>query len=179
MPVSETRRMIAAAVAAAETRKAEDLRVLELDPVDSGFTDFFLIASASNQRQSQAIAEEIERQLKLNFHTSPNSVEGLRGGEWILMDYVDFIVHVFLKEKRDYYDIERLRKSAKIVDPKQWKPRRRKAAPKSAKSSGAAKSRTRRRPAGAEKTPQVKSPARRRKTASSKQNRTKRRQEPA
>lgn len=140
MSALETRRMVAAALAAAESKKAEDLRVLELDPADSGFTDFFLIASASNERQSQAIAEEIQRKLKRDFRALPNSVEGLRGGEWVLMDYVDFVVHVFLKEKRAYYNIERLRTSAKVVDPKQWKARRRKstvtatAAPRKRKS---------------------------------------------
>lgn len=164
MPASETRRMIAAAVTAAETRKAEDLRVLELDPVDSGFTDFFLIASASNQRQSQAIAEEIERKLKTQFHTLPNSVEGLRGGEWILMDYVDFIVHVFLKEKRDYYDIERLRKSARIVDPKHWKAARRKTA-RTLAAPSATKKRSRKSAGTVEKTIAAKPPSRRKKPA--------------
>ena len=108
--------MVLAAAEACEDKKAEDTRILELDPVDAGFTDFFLITSASNERQTQAIADEIEIRLKREFLTYPNSVEGRRRGEWVLMDYVDFVVHIFLKEKRDYYDIERLRKSARTVD---------------------------------------------------------------
>ena len=108
--------MVLAAAEACEGKKAEDTRILELDPVDAGFTDFFLITSASNERQTQAIADEIEIRLKREFLTYPNSVEGRRRGEWVLMDYVDFVVHIFLKEKRDYYDIERLRKSARTVD---------------------------------------------------------------
>ena len=111
-----TRRMIAAAAAACEDKKAEDTRVLELDPVDSGFTDFFLITSGTNERQTQTIADEIEFRLKREFGAYPNSVEGKRLGEWILLDYVDFVVHVFLAEKRAFYDIERLRKSAKHVN---------------------------------------------------------------
>ena len=108
--------MVLAAAAACEDKKDEDTRILELDSIDSGFTDFFLIASGTNERQTVAIADEIELRLKREFATYPNSVEGRRLGEWILMDYVDFVVHIFLVEKRAYYDIERLRKSAKAVD---------------------------------------------------------------
>ena len=113
--------MVLAAAQACEDKKAEDTRILELDAVDAGFTDFFLISSGSNERQTQAIADEIEIRLKKNFQTYPNSVEGRRQGEWILMDYVDFVVHIFLTEKRAYYDIERLRKSARTVDLDQLK----------------------------------------------------------
>ncbi len=113
--------MVLAAAEACEDKKAEDTRILELDTLDSGFTDFFLISSGSNERQTQAIAEEIEARLKRDFQTYPNSVEGRRQGEWILMDYVDFVVHIFLTEKRAYYDIERLRKSATSVDLVQLK----------------------------------------------------------
>ena len=111
-----TRRMVAAAAAACEDKKGEDTRVLELDPVDAGFTDFFLITSGTNERQTQTIADEVELRLKREFATYPNSVEGKRLGEWILLDYVDFVVHIFLTEKRAFYDIERLRKSAKHVN---------------------------------------------------------------
>ena len=121
MATTETRRMVLAAAEACEDKKAEDTRILELDPLDAGFTDFFLISSGSNERQTQAIADEIEVRLKREFQTYPNSVEGRRQGEWILMDYVDFVVHIFLTEKRAYYDIERLRKSARTVDLEELK----------------------------------------------------------
>jgi len=111
-----TRRMVAAAAAACDEKKAEDSRILELDAVDAGFTDFFLITSGANERQTQTIADEVELRLKRDFGTYPNSVEGKRLGEWILLDYVDFVVHIFLAEKRAFYDIERLRKSARHVD---------------------------------------------------------------
>jgi ribosome-associated protein len=112
----ETRRMVLAAADACESKKAEETRILELDPADSGFTDFFLIASGANPRQTEAIADEVELRLKRDFGAFPNSVEGRRVGEWILMDYVDFVVHIFLAERRAFYDIERLRKSAKPLD---------------------------------------------------------------
>jgi ribosome-associated protein len=109
--------MVAEAVAACEEKKGEEIRVLELDPADAGFTDFFVIATGANERQTQSIADEVELRLKRAFQTYPNSVEGKRVGEWILLDYVDFVVHVFLAEKRAFYDIERLRKSARTLDP--------------------------------------------------------------
>jgi len=114
--LTETRKLVLAAAAACDDKKGEDTRILQLDPADSGFTDFFLITSTANDRQSQAIADEIEFRLKREFATYPNSVEGRRLGEWILMDYVDFVVHIFLRERRAFYDIERLRKSARLIE---------------------------------------------------------------
>jgi ribosome-associated protein len=87
-----------------------------LDPIDSGLADFFLVTSASNDRQAIAIADEIEFRLKRDFGAYAHSVEGRRKGDWVLLDYVDFVVHVFLAERRAFYDIERLRKSARTVD---------------------------------------------------------------
>jgi ribosome-associated protein len=108
----EVNQMLAAAAAACEDKKAEDIRILALDPAESGLSDYFLICTGTNDRQTVAITDEIELRLKREFGTYPNSVEGRRQGEWILMDYVDFIVHVFLPEKRAFYGLERLRKSA-------------------------------------------------------------------
>ena len=121
MASTETRKMVLAAAAACEDKKAENTRVLELDPADSGFTDFFLITSAANDRQAVAIGDEIELRLKREFATCPHSVEGRKQGEWILMDYVDFVVHIFLDEKRAFYDLERLWKSARSVDLEELK----------------------------------------------------------
>jgi ribosome-associated protein len=121
MATTETRKMVLAAVAVCDEKKAENTRVLELDPADSGFTDFFLITSGTNTRQTVAIADDIELKMKREFGTYANSVEGRRTGEWILMDYVDFVVHIFVEEKRAFYDIERLRKSARSIDTTQLK----------------------------------------------------------
>ena len=115
-----TRILVQAAAAACEDKKAHDTRILELDPVDSGLADFFLVTSATNDRQAVAIADEIELRLKRNYGVMPNSVEGRRVGEWILLDYVDFVVHVFLAERRAFYDIERLRKSARPLTPAEF-----------------------------------------------------------
>ena len=116
----QTRILVQAAYQACEDKKAEDTRILELDPIDSGLSDFFLVTSATNDRQAIAIADEIEYRLKKEFGVMPNSVEGRRQGEWILLDYVDFVVHVFLVERRAFYDIERLRKSARPLTPAEF-----------------------------------------------------------
>jgi ribosome-associated protein len=116
----QTRILVQAAAAVCEDKKGEDTRILELDPVDAGLSDFFLITSATNNRQSIAIADEIEYRIKKEFGIYPNSVEGRRLGEWILLDYVDFVVHVFLAERRAFYDIERLRKSARPLTPAEF-----------------------------------------------------------
>ena len=115
-----TRILVQAAAKACEDKKGTDTRILELDPVDSGLADFFLITSASNERQATAIADEIELKLKRDFGVMPHSIEGRRQGEWILLDYVDFVVHVFLAERRAFYDIERLRKSARPLTPAEF-----------------------------------------------------------
>ena len=115
MPSTESYQLLLAAAAACEDKKAEDIRILALDPTESGLTDYFLICNGTNDRQNVAITDEIEIRLKRDFGTYPNSVEGRRQGEWILMDYVDFIVHVFSAEKRAFYGLERLRKSATTI----------------------------------------------------------------
>ena len=116
----QTRILVQAAAAACEDKKGEDTRILELDPMDSGLSDFFLVTSATNDRQAVAISDEIEHRLKKEFGIMPNSVEGRRHGEWILLDYVDFVAHVFLAERRAFYDIERLRKSARPFTPSEF-----------------------------------------------------------
>jgi ribosome-associated protein len=176
MALNEVRAMVLAAAAACDEKKGIDTRVLELDPIDSGFTDFFVITSGANTRQTQAIADEVELRLKRNFNAYPNSVEGRRVAEWILLDYVDFVVHVFLEEKRAFYDIERLRKSARKVDldeltaaltRKTLEVRKKAPAKTAAKKAAATK------PAVARKTPK-KSPAKAAKKAPAKKAASKR-----
>jgi ribosome-associated protein len=116
----QTRLLVQAAAQACEDKKGLDTRILELDPVDSGLSDFFLITSATNDRQAVAIADEIEHRLKKAHGVMPNSVEGRRQGDWVLLDYFDFVVHVFLSERRAFYDIERLRKSARPLTPAEF-----------------------------------------------------------
>ena len=115
MPSLEANQLLRVAADACDSRKAEDIRILALDPSESSLTDYFLICNGTNERQNVAISDEIEHRLKQEFGVYPNSVEGRRQGEWVLMDYVDFVVHIFMPEKREYYGLERLRKTAKNV----------------------------------------------------------------
>ena len=95
------------AAQAAASKKADDTVILDVGSV-LAITDSFVITSAPNVRLVRAIAEEIERRIKEEGGLSPRRVEGHREGEWILLDYGDFVVHVFLEETRRFYDLERL-----------------------------------------------------------------------
>jgi ribosome-associated protein len=101
-------------VRAAESKKAQNVVVLDLREVTS-FTDFFVICTGTNARQNQAISDEIYVQLK-NRGELPVSLEGYENAEWVLQDYGDFIVHVFLPGPREFYDLERLWRHAKRVE---------------------------------------------------------------
>lgn len=101
------------AVEAANDKKALDLAVLELK--DAGaFTDFFLICTGTSSRQMQTICDEIERRLALGG-LRPLHREGYNHAEWILLDYVDFVVHIFSERSRAFYDLERLWRNARRV----------------------------------------------------------------
>jgi ribosome-associated protein len=101
-------------VRAAESKKAMDIRVLDLREITS-FTEYFVIATGANSRQIQAISDEIALEIKKRGSLALN-LEGYEHAEWILADYGDFIVHVFSEHAREYYDLERLWRQAKVVE---------------------------------------------------------------
>jgi len=103
---------------AAWEKKALNLTVLDLRDIAS-FTDYFVIASGTNRRQVQAISDEVVEQLK-HSGTRAARVEGYQTAEWILVDYGDFVVHVFDEKARRFYDLERLWREARRVDV--WPP---------------------------------------------------------
>jgi ribosome-associated protein len=102
-------------VRAAESKKATDIRVLDLTGITS-FADFFIICTGANQRQIQAIGDEVNLQMKRQAGELPLSVEGYDQAEWLLADYGDLLVHVFSPKAREYYDLERLWRGAKSVE---------------------------------------------------------------
>jgi ribosome-associated protein len=104
---------VAAAVYAAEAKKGLDIKVLDLRTVTS-FTDYFVICSGTNPRQNHAISDEIGSKLA-DLGERPSSTEGYESANWILMDYGDFVVHIFNEETRHYYDLERLWSMAEVV----------------------------------------------------------------
>ena len=112
---------VARAIEAARDKKALDLVVLDLRHL-SGFTDFFVICSGQNVRQVQAVADAVEAALRKE-HVRPAHVEGFARADWILLDYFDFVVHVFSSERREFYALERLWGSAERVSLREEAPR--------------------------------------------------------
>ena len=108
-------KQIALAIAAAEDKKATDLLVLDLRKA-AGFTDYFVICSGTNSRQIRAIADGIVDALAAAGE-KPASIEGYQRSDWILLDYFDFIVHVFAPGTREFYGLERLWGNAEHVRP--------------------------------------------------------------
>jgi ribosome-associated protein len=102
------------AVRAAEQKQARNVTVLDLREVTS-FADYFVICSGANMRQIQAIADEIHQRLK-KLGENPNSMEGYDNAEWVLIDYGDYLIHIFSEKARLYYDLERLWRDAKTVE---------------------------------------------------------------
>lgn len=114
-PFSELDETVKLALTCASEKKAVKTTALDLREIAS-FTEFFIITGGTNQRQVQAISDEIEEQLKKQLSTKPVRIEGYNTAEWILMDYGDFIVHIFEQKAREFYDLERLWRDAKKVD---------------------------------------------------------------
>ncbi len=91
------------------------MKVLDLTGI-TAFADIFVICTGANQRQVQAIADEVGQRLKKEAGELPNSLEGYNQGEWVLADYGDLLIHIFSPKSREYYDLERLWRSAKTVE---------------------------------------------------------------
>lgn len=117
------KQQVSQAIGACVEKKAEDVAILEMEKGSGAFTDYFVVCSGTNPRQIQAISDEVEQRLKkVGLH--PVHVEGYRQAEWVLLDYVDFVVHVFSEKARKYYDLERLWKAARRLEPSELTARR-------------------------------------------------------
>jgi ribosome-associated protein len=97
---------LARAIELAQDRKARDILLLDLRPV-SDATDYFLLASGTSDLHVRAISEHIIEELRKEGHR-PDHVEGLRGGRWVLLDFIDFVIHIFHPAARDFYQLDRL-----------------------------------------------------------------------
>jgi ribosome-associated protein len=118
---SELKQQVTAAIQACLEKKAEELSILEMEKGSGAFTDYFVLCSGTNPRQVQAIADEVEMRLK-NANVRPAHIEGYKQAEWVLLDYTDFVVHVFSEKARKFYDLERLWKTAKRLEVGELKP---------------------------------------------------------
>ncbi len=120
LPVSKTKfadidEDVRLAIHCASEKKAMHMVALDLREIAS-FTEFFIIATGANQRQVQAIADEINEQLKKQLSRKPVRIEGYNSAEWVLLDYGDFVVHLFETKAREFYDLERLWLDARKIE---------------------------------------------------------------
>jgi ribosome-associated protein len=120
-PVSDGQRRAGVAAHAAADKNGEDIAVLDVGEIIA-ITEAFVLVSASNTRLVRTIVEEVELALKLSDDENPRSMEGLNDATWVLMDYGDVIVHVFLAETRAFYDLDRLWADAPIIEWERLSP---------------------------------------------------------
>lgn len=114
--MNETEKVLARVCAAIEDKKGEEIAVLDVREIAS-FTSYLVICEGSNNKQNQAICDAITRRLKKEDRLSPASVEGYREGQWILVDYLSFVVHIFSPETRRFYNLDRLWSDGKRLHP--------------------------------------------------------------
>jgi len=106
-PAAKIPKTVIGAVHAVQDKKGLDIVVLDLRKA-GGFTDFFVICTGTNPRQITAIADSVEQTLRADFGERPHLTEGVEKSQWILLDYFNFVVHIFSRECRDFYELERL-----------------------------------------------------------------------
>jgi len=112
MKTVEAVKMVCEAI---EEKKGSDIVILDISKICS-FTDYFVICSGFNPRQNQAICDAIRERLKREAHSMPGHIEGYQDPAWILLDYLDYVVHIFSPEARQYYKLERLWNDGELVD---------------------------------------------------------------
>ena len=108
--------LVKTAVAAIEEKKGEDIRVLDISDISS-FADYFIIAAGNNKKQVQTISDFVEEKLEKEGKT-PSGIEGYPSASWILLDYEEFVIHIFSAEERLFYDLERIWKDGKEIEIK-------------------------------------------------------------
>lgn len=114
----DARQLAITAAQVADAHHGNDVLILHVGDV-LALTEYFVVVGASNKRLVNAIVDEVEAQLKVLVERAPIRVEGMRENQWVLIDYGDVIVHVFLKEVRDFYEIERLYTDVAKIE---WSP---------------------------------------------------------
>jgi ribosome-associated protein len=147
----DLKRQVSEAILACQDKQAEDVTILELEKDSGAFTDYFVMCSGTNPRQIQAISDAVDDRLEALGLRVTHS-EGYKQAEWVLLDYVDFVVHIFSEKARQFYDLERLWKSATRLEPAELlaKPKARRAAiPKPATAKAATSKSTSAKPAPA------------------------------
>ena len=112
--IDESRELALAAARIADAQKGSNIVILQVGEV-LGVTEYFVVVSASNRRLVRTLVDEIEVQCRDSVGRIPSRTEGVREQQWVLLDYGDVVVHVFLEEIREFYDIERLYKDVPVI----------------------------------------------------------------
>ena len=118
-PKNDLKQQVNEAILACQDKQADQVTILELEKGSGAFTDYFVMCSGSNPRQIQAIADAVDERLE-QAGLRVTHREGYKQAEWVLLDYVDFVVHIFSEKARQFYDLERLWKSAKRMEPAEF-----------------------------------------------------------
>lgn len=123
---NDLKQQVNEAILACQDKQADQVTILELEKDSGAFTDYFVMCSGANPRQIQAIADAVDERLE-QAGLRVTHKEGYKQAEWVLLDYVDFVVHIFSEKARQFYDLERLWKSAKRIEPAEFiaKPKKR------------------------------------------------------
>ncbi|HUB01885.1 MAG TPA: ribosome silencing factor [Terriglobales bacterium] len=137
---NDLKHQIQEAILACQEKQAEQLTVLELEQGSGAFTDYFIMCSGTNPRQIQAIADAVDQRLEKSGLRAAHT-EGYKQAEWVLLDYVDFVVHIFSEKARQFYDLERLWKSAQRLEPSELLAKAKKATAKTKRSDSRKSSR--------------------------------------
>ena len=126
--IENTDRLIAAIVDALENIKGENIRILDLRDIENAVCKYFIICSGGSNTQVNALAGSVQKQVRKSLREKPFQVEGTETAEWVLLDYIDIVVHIFQKSVREYYDIESLWGDAKLTEiaSNYWKWRKKK-----------------------------------------------------
>ena len=114
--LENTDQLIAAIVNALEDIKGEDIKVLDLRDIENAVCKYFIVCSGSSNTQVNALAGKVKKKVSKSLLEKPYQVEGTESAEWVLLDYIDIVVHIFQKTIREYYDIESLWGDAKLIE---------------------------------------------------------------
>ena len=114
--IENTDRLLAAIVDALENIKGENIRILDLRDIENAVCKYFIICSGGSNTQVNALAGSVQKQVRKSLREKPFQVEGTETAEWVLLDYIDIVVHIFQKSVREYYDIESLWGDAKLTE---------------------------------------------------------------
>lgn len=106
--------MLKKAIEIIKEKKGENIVSMKFSPIVSSICDYFLICDVSNEKQAQAICDALQREMRTENKIRPSHIEGYESSRWILIDYWDIIIHIFLTESRDFYGLEKLWADAKI-----------------------------------------------------------------